>query len=194
MLRSASEAGNVRSRRPPDMAIPIRSSSAALVPTTPDHDWPQPDLSVLRLGRRPPPPLPLGAFGPAWEPWIVTTAAAASCPVDYVAAPLLASVSALIGHSRWAEATPGWIEPSHLWIAALATAATEKARAPTVWCRTCCPRSSGTCSPIFQLSCASGAQLALVEQGLLAPCHQPCSPGLHPARWQVRSAGLTRPS
>ena len=38
-------------------------------------------------------------------------------PSDYVAAPLLASVSALIGHARWAQATPGWSEPPHLWVA-----------------------------------------------------------------------------
>jgi hypothetical protein len=29
---------------------------------------------------------------------------------------LLASASALIGHARWAEATPGWVEPPHLWL------------------------------------------------------------------------------
>jgi hypothetical protein len=28
---------------------------------------------------------------------------------------LLASASALIGHARWAQATPGWAEPPHLW-------------------------------------------------------------------------------
>jgi len=83
-------------------------------------------MSVLRLGRRPPPPLPLTVFGPAWEPWIVTAAAAASCPPDYVAAPLLASISTLIGHSRWAQATPGWAEPPHLWIAAVGDSGTGK--------------------------------------------------------------------
>ena len=29
-------------------------------------------------------------------------------PPDYVVVPLLASASALIGHARWAQATPGW--------------------------------------------------------------------------------------
>jgi hypothetical protein len=43
----------------------------------------------------------------------------AACPSDYVAAPLLASVSVLIGHARWAQATPGWSEPPHLWIGAV---------------------------------------------------------------------------
>jgi hypothetical protein len=49
--------------------------------------------------------------------WISNAAAAAACPPDYVALPLLASVSTLIGHARWAQATPGWIEPPHLWMA-----------------------------------------------------------------------------
>src|SRR5579863_3150834 len=117
MLMSASEAGSAGSRGARDMAIPIRPPSRAPVPPAPTTDtWPQPDMSVLRLGRH---SLPLSVFGPVWEPWIVSAAAAASCPPDYVAAPLLASISALIGHSRWAEATPGWIEPPHLWIAAV---------------------------------------------------------------------------
>src|SRR5438270_9905491 len=88
-----------------------------------DHEpvylWPQPDMGVLRLNRRPPPGLPLRVVVPAWEEWIVTAAKAAACPTDYVAAPLLASASALIGHARWAEATPGWAEPPHLWIGAV---------------------------------------------------------------------------
>ena len=74
---------------------------------------------VLLLHRRPPPKLPIEVFEPAWGPWIATAAEAAACPPDYVAAPLLASISALIGHSRWAQATPGWAEPPHLWIGAV---------------------------------------------------------------------------
>jgi hypothetical protein len=68
---------------------------------------------VLRT-TRPPPPLPLDVFGPAWGRWITEAAAAAACPPDYVMAPLLASVSALIGNARWAAA-PAWAEPPHLW-------------------------------------------------------------------------------
>lgn len=77
--------------------------------------WPDPDIGVLRLRRRPPPPLPLEVFGEIWGPWIVDAAAAAACPPDYVIMPLLSSVSVLIGHARWAQATPGWREPPHLW-------------------------------------------------------------------------------
>ena len=71
-------------------------------------------MAVLRLYRREPPELPLDVFG-AWGLHIVAAAKAASCPVDYVAAPLLASASVLTGNARWAQAAPGWAEPPHLW-------------------------------------------------------------------------------
>ncbi len=74
-----------------------------------------PDMSVLRLHRRPPPALPLEIFGARWGDWIAATAAASACPPDYVAAPLLSMASALIGNACWAEAWPGWAEPPHLW-------------------------------------------------------------------------------
>jgi hypothetical protein len=73
-------------------------------------------MGVLGMHRRPPPALPIEIFGPEWSRWIAEAAEAAACPVDYVAAPLLAAVSVLIGHARWAQATPGWAEPPHLWI------------------------------------------------------------------------------
>jgi hypothetical protein len=78
--------------------------------------WGDPDLGVLQLQRRTPPALPLEVFGRAWGDWIVEAAEAAACPPDYVAAPLLAAVSALIGNARWAQASPGWSEPPFLWI------------------------------------------------------------------------------
>lgn len=81
------------------------------------EDAPPPDMTVLRLNRRPPPTLPLDVFGPHWRKVIETSAEAAACPVDYVVGPLLASVSSLIGHACWAQATPGWSEPPHLWCA-----------------------------------------------------------------------------
>jgi hypothetical protein len=78
--------------------------------------WGDPDMGILRLRRRDPPALPIGVFGDYWGRWIVEAAQAAACPVDYVAQPLLASASALIGNARWAEAAPGWREPPHLWM------------------------------------------------------------------------------
>jgi hypothetical protein len=81
--------------------------------------WAAPDLSVLRLNRRPPPPLPLHVFGPSWASWIAAAAEAAACPLDYVMGPLLASISTLVGNARWAMATPGWSEPPRLWVGAV---------------------------------------------------------------------------
>jgi Protein of unknown function (DUF3987) len=88
--------------------------------------WGDPDMSVLRLNRRPPPTLSMEVFGAEWGRWITETAEAAGCPPDYVAAPLLALVSALIGHARWAQATPGWAEPPHLWICSVGYSGTGK--------------------------------------------------------------------
>src|SRR5256714_4980964 len=81
-----------------------------------EPDWPEPDMSILRPERPRAPRLPIEAFGPAWSEWIRDAAEAAACPPDYVAAPLLAAASALIGNARWAQATPGWAEPPHLWL------------------------------------------------------------------------------
>jgi hypothetical protein len=87
-------------------------------PSAPEHqaeDWPEPDLTVLQLHRRPPPPLPLEVFGDQWAQWLTANAHASACPVDYVASALLSAASALIGHARWPQATRTWAEPPHLW-------------------------------------------------------------------------------
>src|SRR3954462_15481021 len=91
------------------MAIPIDSDPVQL--------WPQPDTSVLRSGRREPPTFPAEVLGPDWAPWVLRAASAAAAPIEYVIGPLLAAASALIGNARWAQATQGWAEPPHLWMA-----------------------------------------------------------------------------
>ena len=70
--------------------------------------------------------MPLEVFGETWKRWLLDAAAAAACPVDYVVAPLLASVSTLIGNARWAQAGPGWSEPPHLWMVAVGDSGTGK--------------------------------------------------------------------
>src|ERR1700730_13920444 len=101
---------------PRDGAAELRRIVAAAPEINACAIWPEPDMGVLRLPRRPPPKLPIEVFGPAWGDWIITAAEAAACPPDYVATPLLASTSVLIGHARWAQASPGWSEPPHLWV------------------------------------------------------------------------------
>jgi hypothetical protein len=101
---------------PPDGAAEARRIIEE-APEVSERDLsPEPDKGVLRLHRRPPASLPRAVFGKRWGKWIATAAEAAACPADYVAVPLLASASALIGHARWAQASAGWAEPPHLWI------------------------------------------------------------------------------
>src|SRR5262249_15299599 len=80
--------------------------------------WEEPDMGVLDLRRRQPPPFPLDVLGDQWGRWTEEAASVASCPVDYVLGPLLSRVSALIGHARW-PTTQGWREPPHLWTVAV---------------------------------------------------------------------------
>src|ERR1700736_5066383 len=77
--------------------------------------WADPDMGVPGMHRRSPAWLPIEVFGPRWSDWIIEAADAAACPNDYVMGPLVAAASALIGNSRWAQATAGWSEPPHLW-------------------------------------------------------------------------------
>jgi hypothetical protein len=82
-----------------------------------DQDgWPEPDMSAARQNRRAPPPLPVEVFGPMWSDWIAAAAEGAACPADYVAAPLLAAASMLIGNARWVSPWQGWKEPPALWV------------------------------------------------------------------------------
>ena len=101
--------------------------------------WPAPEMSVLHGGRREPPALPLALFGERWAAWLAEAAAAAAAPVDYVAGPLLAAASALIGHARWARATPGWCEPPHLWLASVGDSGSAKSPGADVLMRDVLP-------------------------------------------------------
>jgi hypothetical protein len=102
--------------------------NAAITGAAPEP-WGEPDMSVLQLTRRPPPALPLDVFGPEWARWIADAAEAAAAPVDYVALPLLAAASALIGNARWAQATPAWREPPHLWLGVVGDSGSSKSPA-----------------------------------------------------------------
>lgn len=111
-------------------AIPIKLQAKAFVDAAitgaAPEPWGNPDMSILRDTRRDPPPFPLEVFGQEWARWISEAADAAAAPVDYVAMPLLAAASALIGHARWAQATPGWREPPHLWLGVVGDSGSSK--------------------------------------------------------------------
>jgi hypothetical protein len=141
----------------------LAATAAQSVP----HDIP--DVSILRLNRRAPPSLPLNAFGHEWRTWIEQVAEAACCPVDYVAGPLLASASALIGNARWAQAWPGWEEPPHLWLGSVGDSGDGKSPGADALFRHVLPKlERGMCSDFpdkhREWKAEAEAQAAAVEQ------------------------------
>src|SRR6516162_2515478 len=83
--------------------------------TVEEFTWPEPDFGILTVYRRSPSTFPLTVLGAGWSIWAGDAAEAAACPVDYIVPTLLAAASALIGHARWPEAAPGWVEPPFVW-------------------------------------------------------------------------------
>jgi hypothetical protein len=100
-------------------AVDFNLAVARATGDAPPPPWPEPDLSAARQNRRKPPLLPVEVFGPMWSEWIATAAEGASCPIDYVAAPLLATASMLIGNARFVSPWQGWKEPPVLWVGAV---------------------------------------------------------------------------
>ena len=111
---------------PAAMRAAGRDLVAKALGTPPPADPQPPQMGFLSRTRLPAPPLPLDAFGPWWSAWIARAAAGAGAPPDYVAAPLLAAASALIGNARWARAWQGWAEPPCLWLASVGSPSAGK--------------------------------------------------------------------
>ena len=83
------------------------------------REWPAPDMSIFQQPRPVAPRMSEEefslTFGP-WAEWIQTAAMVKGVPVDYVAAALLGTASAIIGNARWASPWQGWKEPPVLWV------------------------------------------------------------------------------
>jgi hypothetical protein len=124
---------------PDELEREAEAAAKANGPTVGVQGWDAPDMGVLRLHRRPPPILPVEIFGDRWADWITNAAEAAACPMDYVALPLLASASTLIGNARWAQATSGWIEPPHLWMGSVGDSGVGKSPGSDVLMRDVLP-------------------------------------------------------
>ncbi len=80
-------------------------------------DGPEPDLSILRLGRVAPPEFESNYLPPFWSRFVSDVAESTGTPPDFVAMPLLAAASGLVGNSRWVQPWGGWTEPPTLWVA-----------------------------------------------------------------------------
>ncbi len=97
--------------------------------TSDEQVWGEPDPFYLGSGRSKPVHFPSDLLGSFWGDWCEAHAAARHVPVDYVAAGLLASASALVGNARWPCATPEWKEPPVLWAAIVGSPSAGKSPA-----------------------------------------------------------------
>ena len=88
--------------------------------------WQPPVMAILDRSAVPAPAFPLDIFGPFWRRWVARAAEGANAPADFVAMPLLASASALIGNARWVCAWSGWAEPPALWFATVGNPSSGK--------------------------------------------------------------------
>jgi len=133
------EAWDLADPVPEDMTIDPKvlvagSAVADSGPTTAEKastSWNAPDLSVLGSGRRPAPTFDVDVLGPVWTEWAVEQAAAASAPVDYVGAALLAAAGAAVANVRWPLAGANWSEPPLIWCGLVGSPSAGKSPAMT---------------------------------------------------------------
>jgi hypothetical protein len=128
--RGTIESGLKAGLAEPRSALPERGfGTIGTIGTAVPGVWSEPDLSYLGSGRSQPVPFPAELLGPFWGGWCQEHADARCAPVDYVAAGLLASASALIGNGRWVQATPEWREPPVLWLTVVGSPSSSKSPA-----------------------------------------------------------------
>jgi hypothetical protein len=128
--RNTIESGLKAGISEPRAPLPERGfGTIGTIGTQDESVWGEPDLSYLGSGRPDPVPFPIELLGPFWGRWCQAHATARCVPVDYVAAGLLASASALIGNARWTQAGPEWREPPVLWLAIIGSPSAGKSPA-----------------------------------------------------------------
>lgn len=100
-------------------------------------EWPEPDFSFIETEHSSPCSFDDDCLPPVWMAWIKEQAQALGCPVDYVVAAFISSASAIIGNARRVAATPDWVEPPHLWFAAIGAPSTGKTPAQKPFIEVC---------------------------------------------------------
>ncbi len=93
-----------------------------------DRGWPVPDMTLRNDACRRAPICPVDLI-PNWSDWLSKAAIAAGVPVDYVLAPFIAIVAAVIGNTRKVSPGPGWSEALAVWVAAVGHPGTGKSPA-----------------------------------------------------------------
>lgn len=94
-------------------------------PFDPCAGWPEPDARLLNGGPRPAPGFPMACLGPL-AGYVADLAAAKRAPVDYVAAPLLATTAGIVGASRAVRIAENWTEANVLWVACVGNPSSGK--------------------------------------------------------------------
>jgi hypothetical protein len=91
-----------------------------------DHDWSDPDWSLLEDRRGELPPFPLNVLTPRWREWLERASLGAGVQPEHVAVPLLGVASSLIGTARRIRASTSWSEPMTLWTCIVAASGDRK--------------------------------------------------------------------
>jgi hypothetical protein len=91
-----------------------------------DHDWDEPDWSILEDRRGELPQFPLDVLTPRWRDWLERASHGAGVQPDHVAVPLFGVASSLIGTARRVRATRSWSEPMTLWTCLVAASGDRK--------------------------------------------------------------------
>ncbi len=83
---------------------------------TPNHDWYNPDYSILDDRRGHLPEFPIDVLSERWQQFIVLAARGAGTTIAHVVVPLLGIASSLIGTARRVQASRSWTQPMTLWV------------------------------------------------------------------------------
>ena len=93
---------------------------------TSDHDWDDPDWTLLDDRRGELPEFPVDVFIPAWRDLLLRASHGAGVRPEHVAVPFIGVASAIIGTSRRVYASRSWSEPMTLWTCLVAASGDRK--------------------------------------------------------------------
>jgi hypothetical protein len=106
-----------------------QAGTAGAGPVASLAEWPAIDGDLLDERRAPVPAFPLELLPQPWREWVSGAARSADVPVDYVAQSLLATVAGVAGTRVSVLFASGWLEPLHLWLAAVGAPSSGKSPA-----------------------------------------------------------------
>src|SRR6516165_10664543 len=91
-----------------------------------DHNWADPDWSILDDRRGDLPEFPIDTLPVPWQRWVERAAHGAGATPAHVVVPLLGIASSLIGTARRVMASRSWTQPMTTWTALVGFSGTGK--------------------------------------------------------------------